>query len=95
VKIAEEEGWGQMANGDLISRAEESGYQILLTCDQNVRYRQNLTRRKISMVCSGLERLARRSAQNRRDHTSFEEIRARFFRVHRDCSCAETAADLN
>ena len=37
VKTAEEEGWGQISNGDLIRCAEEAGYQIFLTCDQNVR----------------------------------------------------------
>ena len=39
VRTAEEEGWGQISNGDLISRA--------------VRYQQNLTHRKISMVVLG------------------------------------------
>jgi hypothetical protein len=53
VKTAEEEGWGQIANGDLIRCAEEAGYQIFLTCDQNIRYQQNLTRRTISMVILG------------------------------------------
>jgi hypothetical protein len=53
VKTAEEEGWGQISNGDLIRCAEEAGYQIFLTCDQNIRYQQNLTRRTISMVVLG------------------------------------------
>src|SRR6266699_1138613 len=53
VKTAEEEGWGQVSNGELISYAEKAGYQILLTCDQNVQYQQNLTRRQISMVVLG------------------------------------------
>ena len=45
-----------MSNGELIQSAEQSGYEILLTCDQNVRYQQNLTRRKISMIPSALGR---------------------------------------
>lgn len=53
VKTAEEEGWGQIANGELISCAEEAGYHILLICDQNVRYQQDLTRRQMSMVVLG------------------------------------------
>jgi hypothetical protein len=53
VKTAEEEDWGQIENGELIDRAERADYQILVTCDQNVRYQQNLTRRKISMVVLG------------------------------------------
>jgi hypothetical protein len=31
VKTAEEEGWGQISNGELIRCAEKVGYQILLT----------------------------------------------------------------
>ncbi|MDQ2774882.1 MAG: hypothetical protein M3Y57_08165 [Acidobacteriota bacterium] len=50
VKSAEDEDWGQISNGELISCAETSGYQIPVTCDQNVRYQQNLTHRKIAMV---------------------------------------------
>ena len=53
VKTAEEEGWGQISNGELISCAEQARYEILITCDQNVRYQQNLTNRKISMVVLG------------------------------------------
>jgi hypothetical protein len=37
----------------LIERAEEADYQILVTCDQNVRYQQNLTHRTLSMVVLG------------------------------------------
>ena len=53
VKTAEEEGWGQISNGELIESAEQAGYEILVTCDQNVRYQQNLTYRKISMIVLG------------------------------------------
>ncbi len=53
VTTAEEEGWGQISNGELISSAEQAGCEILITCDQNVRYQQNLTDRKIAMVVLG------------------------------------------
>ena len=53
VETAEDEGWGQISNGELISHAEARGYQIMLTCDQNIQYQQNLARRKISMVVRG------------------------------------------
>jgi hypothetical protein len=53
VKTAEEEGWGKIENGELIERAEEADYHILLTCDQNVRYQQNFTHRTLSMVVLG------------------------------------------
>jgi hypothetical protein len=53
VQTAEDEGWGQISNGELISSAEKEGYQIILTCDQNIQYQQNLTRCQISMVVLG------------------------------------------
>jgi hypothetical protein len=53
VRTAEDEGWGQTSNGELIGIAEETGYQIMLTCDQNIQYQQNLEGRIISMVVLG------------------------------------------
>jgi len=53
VQTAEDEGWGQISNGELISCAENAGYQIMLTCDQNIQYQQNMGGRKISMVVLG------------------------------------------
>ena len=53
VRTADEEGWSQVSNGDLIANAEEAGYDILITCDQNIRHQQNSASRKISMVVLG------------------------------------------
>ena len=53
MRTAEDEGWRQISNGELIKIAEETGYQIMLTCDQNIQYQQNLTGRRISMVVLG------------------------------------------
>jgi hypothetical protein len=53
VQTADDEGWGQISNGELIGCAEKAGYQIILTCDQNIQYQQNMARRKISMVVLG------------------------------------------
>ena len=36
VTTAERAGWGQISNGILISRAEAAGYDIMVTCDQNI-----------------------------------------------------------
>ena len=43
-------GWHELGNGDLIQRAEEAGYELLLTTDKNIRYQQNLADRKIAIV---------------------------------------------
>ena len=46
-------GWDQISNGDLLTLAEAAGFDLLLTTDKNLRYQQNLTNRKISIVVLG------------------------------------------
>ena len=46
-------GWHELKNGELIQRAEEAGYEVLLTTDKNIRYQQNLSGRKIALVVLG------------------------------------------
>jgi hypothetical protein len=43
-------GWEQLSNGDLLSAAEEAGFQVLVTTDSNIRYQQNLANRRIALV---------------------------------------------
>jgi len=43
-------GWSSVTNGDLLQLAEQSGYEVLVTTDQNLRYQQNLQNRKIGIV---------------------------------------------
>jgi hypothetical protein len=47
---ADELGWQGLANGALLDAAEEAAFDVLLTCDQNVRYQQNFTNRKLAVV---------------------------------------------
>ncbi len=42
VTTAYEAGWSNLANGDLLRVAEQAGFQVLVTTDQNLRYQQNL-----------------------------------------------------
>src|ERR1019366_10359192 len=53
VQTAEDEGWGQISNGDPIGCAETAAYQIILTRGQNIQYQRNMAHRKISMVVLG------------------------------------------
>jgi hypothetical protein len=46
-------GWEELANGELIEAAEQSGFELLLTTDKNIRYQQNLSSRSISIVVLG------------------------------------------
>ena len=50
VATAHEKGWSQLLNGDLISAAEESGFEVFVTTDKNLRYQQNLTGRNLAII---------------------------------------------
>ena len=43
-KTAYELGWAELANGDLLRG------DAMVTCDQNIRYQQNMAERKIALV---------------------------------------------
>lgn len=47
---AKDRGWDRLSNGDLLAEAEKAGFDLLLTADNNMRYQQNLTGRKIALV---------------------------------------------
>jgi glutamate racemase len=50
VDKAAEMGWSQLSNGELIATAEREVYNLLRTTDQNLRYKQNLSERKIGII---------------------------------------------
>ena len=43
-------GWQSLTNGALLDAAEKAGFDVLVTCDQNIRYQQNFTDRKLAVV---------------------------------------------
>ena len=47
---ADELGWQGLENGALLDAAEQAGFDVLLTCDQNVQYQQNFASRKLALV---------------------------------------------
>jgi hypothetical protein len=49
VSSAFEMGWSELTNGALLQHAE-AGFDILITTDQNLRYEQNLTGRKLAIL---------------------------------------------
>jgi hypothetical protein len=53
ITYARQIGWHELENGELIEKAEEAGYELLLSTDKNIRYQQNLTGRKIALVVLG------------------------------------------
>ncbi len=56
VQVSAELGWGGLENGDLLSAAEEAAIDVMVTADQNIRYQQNLSARKIALVVLGSNR---------------------------------------
>lgn len=50
VDTAAEQGWATLANGFLLDRAEEFGYELLITTDQSMQYQQNLARRHVAVL---------------------------------------------
>ena len=45
-----ERGWELLENGELLRKAEEEGYQVIVTTDQNMRFQQNLADLKLAVV---------------------------------------------
>jgi len=43
----------QLENGELLNAAEAAGFDVMVTSDQNIRYQQNLTSRKLALVVLG------------------------------------------
>jgi predicted nuclease of predicted toxin-antitoxin system len=43
------QGWGGIKNGELLQRAEGE-FDLFITSDQNIRYQQNLTGRRIAIL---------------------------------------------
>jgi hypothetical protein len=50
VKTTFECGWSTLTNGELLDRAEQAGFEILVTTDSNLRYQQNFSDRRIGIV---------------------------------------------
>jgi len=49
ISTAYEMGWAKLSNGDLLAAAEKS-FDAFITTDQNLRYQQNLTGRRLAIL---------------------------------------------
>jgi hypothetical protein len=50
VSTAQQMGWRGMSNGQLLLNAENSGFDLFIIADQNLRYQQNLSNRRIAIL---------------------------------------------
>jgi len=44
------QGWSGLKNGALLTAAEEAGYELFITADQEITCQQNLTGRKMALL---------------------------------------------
>ena len=49
ISTVQKMGWSGVKNGELIKLAE-ANFEILVTCDQNLRYQQNLRDRNLAII---------------------------------------------
>jgi hypothetical protein len=50
VDTAFERGWSALHNRELLDVAEQEGYDLLITTDQNLRYQQHLADRQLAII---------------------------------------------
>ncbi len=50
VDTAFEMGWSNLRNGELLDRAEEDSYELLITTDQQLRHQQNFATRQLAVL---------------------------------------------
>jgi predicted nuclease of predicted toxin-antitoxin system len=50
VETVPELGLARLTNGDLIDAAEKSGFDVMVTADQNLTYQQNLAGRRLALI---------------------------------------------
>ena len=50
VRTAYEQDWASLLNGELLSAAEQAGFDVLLTTDTNIHFQQNMVGRRIAIV---------------------------------------------
>jgi len=54
VRTVAEMNWPpQLGNSELLEVAEVSGFEVLITSDQNIKYQQNLSGRKLALAVLG------------------------------------------
>jgi hypothetical protein len=50
ILVADEMGWSELENGELLRVAEESLFEVFVTADRNLPFQQHLSRRKLAFV---------------------------------------------
>ncbi len=56
IDTAGDRGWAGLGNGALLDRAEEAGYEVVITADKNMQYQQNMGRWDLVLIVLGANR---------------------------------------
>ena len=72
---AQKRGWGGIKNGDLL-RLAEAEFSLFITTDQNLRYQQNLSNRKIAILVLPTNNLRRLLAASELLKTTIQAIQS-------------------
>ena len=75
----QDKGWGGIKNGDLLERAEGQ-FDLFITSDQNLRYQQNLTNRRIAILELSTNDISRIQAASGLIEAALEKIQQNEFR---------------
>ena len=49
-RTVQQETWAGLKNGVLLTKAEEAGFSVFLTGDQNLGFQQNISKRRLGVV---------------------------------------------
>jgi predicted nuclease of predicted toxin-antitoxin system len=75
----QDKGWGGTKNGDLLQLAEGE-FDLFITSDQNLRYQQNLTGRRIAILELSTNDISRIQAASALIEAALEKIQLKEFR---------------
>ena len=64
VDTAFERGWSDLHNSVLLERADEDGYRLLITTDQNLRHQPNLAGKQLAVIVFAFDLVATYSTTN-------------------------------
>ena len=70
-----EKGWELLENGELIRKAEEEGYAVIVTTDQSMRHQQNLAGRGLAIIVLLSTAWPRVRDRTEEIRTAIEEVR--------------------
>ncbi len=79
-RTAQQCGWGGFKNGQLLLRAEAE-FDVFITCDQNLRYQQNLSGRTIAILELSTNSLRRITAAAETIRSAIAQLKPGEFRA--------------